>query len=197
MRKSFIYLTQATSIIPRVVYKEKYDVDYRLIALEEIFTFGGLPLLETLSCITTKIRKQENKDPFLHVEIPTRQPRSKLVANETTWPMRKAKKGEDDSTESKGGHGFNTIPWRLHTIKQNIGILLSSKVSTSEDLRPLLRKARPTNFQKWVKKYDGNGDPFKHMASFRQFLRAKQVLDWQTQFEGFRMTLGREALIWF
>ena len=30
------------------------------------------------------------------------------------------------------------------------------------------RKTRPSNFQKWVKKYNGLEDPYDHLASFKQ-----------------------------
>ena len=59
------------------------------------------------------------------------------------------------------------------------------------------RKARPSDFQKWVKKFDGSGDPHNHMANFRQVLRGEQIHDWHTQFEGFGMTLDSIALTWF
>ena len=29
------------------------------------------------------------------------------------------------------------------------------------------RRVRPTNFQKWVKKFNGSGDPYDHLASFK------------------------------
>ena len=30
------------------------------------------------------------------------------------------------------------------------------------------RRVRPVNFQKWVKKFNGLGDPYDHLASFKQ-----------------------------
>ena len=78
------------------------------------------------------------------------------MANETTVPMRKAEKGKNDSTESKGGHEVNKGPWIPHTtkiepIETNTRILLSREAITSQDSRPLPRKARSIDFQKWVK----------------------------------------------
>ena len=62
---------------------------------------------------------------------------------------------------------------------------------------PEYRKVRPSALQKMVKKYDGSGDPFDHMAAFRQAVHAKQVSDAHTQIEGFGLTLESKALTWF
>ena len=54
---------------------------------------------------------------------------------------------------------------------------------------------RPSQVQKWVKKtYNGRGNPHDHVALFRQVLRAKQVVDFHTQYEGFELTLEDKAL---
>ena len=59
------------------------------------------------------------------------------------------------------------------------------------------RKVRPSNFQKWVKKFNGTGDPYDHVASFKQVARAEHVNDFHTKVEGFGMTLEASALSWF
>ena len=48
-----------------------------------------------------------------------------------------------------------------------------------------------------MKSFDGTTDPHNHMANIRQVIRAKQVDEWHTQFEGFGMTLDGPALDWF
>ena len=52
-----------------------------------------------------------------------------------------------------------------------------------------MRRVRPTNFQKWVKKFNGSGDPYDHLASFKQVARVEQVHDLHTKVEGFGLTL--------
>ena len=47
------------------------------------------------------------------------------------------------------------------------------------------RRVRPSALQKLVKKYDGSGDPYDHVAAFRQAVHAEQVRDTHTQIEGF------------
>ena len=59
------------------------------------------------------------------------------------------------------------------------------------------RKVRPSALQKLVKKYDGSGDPFDHVATFKQVVHAEQVSDIHTQVEGFVLTLESKALTWF
>ena len=59
------------------------------------------------------------------------------------------------------------------------------------------RKVRPSQFQKWVKKYNGSADPYDHLATFRQVVRAEQITDLHTQVEGFGLMLEGKALLWF
>lgn len=60
------------------------------------------------------------------------------------------------------------------------------------------RRVRPSTLQKLVKKYDGTGDPYDHIAAFRQAIRAEKVTtDKHTQIEGFGLTLEGKALSWF
>lgn len=48
-----------------------------------------------------------------------------------------------------------------------------------------------------MKKYDGLGDPYDHVAAYRQVVHAEQVRDTHTQIKGFGLTLERKALTWF
>ena len=59
------------------------------------------------------------------------------------------------------------------------------------------RRTRPSNFQKWVKKYNGSRDPYDHLASFKQVVRAEQITDPHTHVEGIGLTLESKALSWF
>ena len=47
------------------------------------------------------------------------------------------------------------------------------------------RKVRPSALQKLVKKYDGSGDPYDHVAAYRQVVHAEHVRDTRTQIEDF------------
>ena len=51
------------------------------------------------------------------------------------------------------------------------------------------RRVRPANFQKWVKKLNNSGDPYDHLASFKQVARGEQVHDLHTKVKGFGLTL--------
>ena len=75
------------------------------------------------------------------------------------------------------------------------------RMSDHEDERKLdydyTRKVRPSMLQKLVKKFDGSGDPYDHITTFRQVVRAEKVSDNHTQIEGFGLTLEGKALSWF
>ena len=64
-------------------------------------------------------------------------------------------------------------------------------------MAPTKNQTRPSHFQKWAKKFSGSGDPYDHLASFRQVLRAKEVSDLHVLKEGFGLTLEGKALSWF
>ncbi|KAH7306418.1 hypothetical protein KP509_22G010500 [Ceratopteris richardii] len=60
------------------------------------------------------------------------------------------------------------------------------------------RVLRPTQLVKSMKNYfDGTGDPYDHVAEFKQVLRAEQVEDMFTQYNAFGLTLKNTALTWF
>ncbi|MCO5560573.1 hypothetical protein L7F22_014188 [Adiantum nelumboides] len=59
------------------------------------------------------------------------------------------------------------------------------------------RRVRPSDFQKWVKKFNGTGDPYDHLAIFEQTARPEHVTDLHTLVEGFGLTLEGRALTWF
>ncbi|MCO5570844.1 hypothetical protein L7F22_024572 [Adiantum nelumboides] len=47
------------------------------------------------------------------------------------------------------------------------------------------------------KKYGEHGDPYAHVSLFKQVLRAEQITDFHTEYEGFELTLEGTALTWF
>lgn len=55
----------------------------------------------------------------------------------------------------------------------------------------------PTTLQKLCKKFDGIGDPHKHIAQFNQLIQAEGVTDVHTKVHGFGLTLSSSALSWF
>ena len=56
---------------------------------------------------------------------------------------------------------------------------------------------RPSALQNLVKKYDGSGDPYDHVAIFRQVVHAEQVTNTHMKIEGFGLTLESKSLSWF
>ena len=60
------------------------------------------------------------------------------------------------------------------------------------------RPMRPSQVAKCMaSKYNGQGDPHAHSASFKQVLRAENIIDPHIQFERFGLTLESIALTWF
>ena len=63
--------------------------------------------------------------------------------------------------------------------------------------RAEIKKVRPSQLQKLCKAFDGSGDPYDHVARFRQVLYAEDVEDMHTMVQGFGLTLEGKALRWF
>ncbi|MCO5611004.1 hypothetical protein L7F22_065252 [Adiantum nelumboides] len=60
------------------------------------------------------------------------------------------------------------------------------------------RRMKPSQVAKCMpKKYGRSGDPYAHISLFNQVLRAEQITDFHTQYEGFGLTLEGTALTWF
>ena len=59
------------------------------------------------------------------------------------------------------------------------------------------KRVRPLTLQKMVKKLDGCGDTYDHVAAFRQVIHVEQVKDVHMQIEGFGLMLEGKALMWF
>ena len=59
------------------------------------------------------------------------------------------------------------------------------------------KKVRPSQLQKLCKTFDGSGDPYDHVARFRQVLYAEDVEDMHTMVQGFGLTLEGKTLRWF
>ena len=58
------------------------------------------------------------------------------------------------------------------------------------------RRGHPSTLQKSGKKYDRTGDPYDHLASFKQAAHAERVSDTHTQVEGFGLMMEGKALSW-
>ncbi len=59
------------------------------------------------------------------------------------------------------------------------------------------KRVRPSQLQKLCKAFDGSGDPYDHVARFRQVLYAEGVEDVHTMVQGFGLTFEGKALSWF
>ena len=56
---------------------------------------------------------------------------------------------------------------------------------------------RPSTLQKFCKKFDGIGDPYYHVAQYRQLLFAEGITDVHTMVQAFGLTMEGQALAWF
>ena len=56
---------------------------------------------------------------------------------------------------------------------------------------------RPSTLEKFCKKCDGTGDPYDHVAQYRQLLFAEDITDVHTMVQAFKLTMEGQALAWF
>lgn len=98
---------------------------------------------------------------------------------------------------SSGHLAMRVLPRPLYTTSLHTPILTSSfRLGGSMDA-PTRSKTRPSHFQNWIKKFNGSGYPYDHLASFRQMVRAEEVTDLHVLKEGFGLTLEGKVLSWF
>ena len=64
----YIYLEEANSLVPKIVYKDKYNMEYKLMTPQEVstYTFYGIPL--SMLCQRTK-----EVDPRIQTSFPPRE----------------------------------------------------------------------------------------------------------------------------
>ena len=60
-----------------------------------------------------------------------------------------------------------------------------------------VKALRPSTLQKFCRKFDGTGDPYDHVAQYRQLLFAEGIADVHTKVQAFGLTMEGRALAWF
>ena len=60
-----------------------------------------------------------------------------------------------------------------------------------------VKALRPSTLQKFCQKFDGTGDPYDHIAQYRQLLFAEVITDVHTKVQDFGLTMEGRALAWF
>lgn len=115
-----------------------------------------------------------------------------------TW-TRMPRPAGSDTMHASSGHPAMRVPMRpppyvspLHAPLATTGLGPGSAMGLATRSR-----TRPSHLQKLVKKFGGTSDPYDHLASFRQVVRAEEVSDLHVLKEGFGLTLEGKALSWF
>ena len=198
--KKVMYVFLKTNIIldPKVVYKDRYDIEYLRVPKEVVQTyhFGGLPLYDAIGQVRTVVPETSThslpKEMSTHTAVKSRRDQ---VSTALGVPL------PTSNTKIGGGIGINDghpiIRWST-TPQANTRPTVHETMGDFP-LRPPAhvqsqRKLRPSNFKKLVEKFDETKDPHYHMANIRQVINAENVYEWHTQFEGFGMTLDGAAL---
>ena len=85
------------------------------------------------------------------------------------------------------------VPLRpIHSLRPNVRITNAIEEASAFLLGRIMhdsKRVKLANFQKWVSKLNGLGDPYDHLASFKQVVRTKQVNNLHTKVEGFELSL--------
>ena len=143
-----------------LIFLEKFGQEWTLVdeAKLETFTHMGKPVSfyfkeETNGASTSKgtahvdFADKPRETPFSPKKEPTK------------------RKSELDTSESKGHlGGFGPIGPGGSSGSKRFTSMMGFPTGKGTIKYP--RKTRPSNFQKWIKKYNGVGDPFDHLATF-------------------------------
>lgn len=138
------------------------------------------------------------------IALPPPVPRNRPRVSQEPFRMHMSQEGSCSHAVNPHGPVMHdprgTVSWaeppRSGPIGSRMGITGTHNIETNAT-REGSRRVRPSQFQEWVQKYDGSHDPYDHSTSFKQVLRAEQVTDFHTQYEGFGLTLEGKALSWF
>ena len=147
----------------------------------------GVPLMArspTRSHVATNSRVQERSEGVM----PSAPPMPEMHIHSTLSPRRTGPSAQEVPHRSNFTHKTNP---RITDAREEASAYFPGRMIHET------RRVRPANFQKWVKKFNGSGDPYDHLASFKQVARAEQVNDLHTKVEGFGLTLEGRALSWF
>ena len=199
-----IYVFVKTDLLldPGMTYRDAYDIEYERVPKTVVSTYlcGGLPLFDAISGVgvgipkpATSAQSHTRASNIPHPNLSAR-PHAQMTISGMPLPTNAAKVGE--KTILNGGYSAGRQPLNPQLTLGTMGPMgdFPGRPSGAPS-NP--RKIRPSDFKKLVDKFDGSKDPYNHMANFRQVMRAEQVFDWHTQFEGFGMTLDSVALSWF
>lgn len=172
-------------------FVDKDGVEYELVNGLDVhrYTFQGTPIVVTMPPPVRKEKHNNSKD-----QVRSSPPvRYEGMGSYATTPV------QINTSEPRGAISWFETPRMgptrsFHVANKFSGFPKGEGVPKFEDNS---RRVRPSQFQKWVRKYDGSGDPYDHLASFKHVLRAEQVTDFHTQYEGFGLMLEGKALSWF
>ena len=175
---------------------DKYGIRYKHYEqiLAQGLTWQGMPILElapgTASSMGTGLNKSPSRSGTRKPERTERSvPSAPPISTHTTFNM-----GRTGFVAE--GVPIGPIHTPTHTMQHFVprgDISASFPARISQDTR----KVRPADFPKWVKKFNGSGDPYDHLASFKQVARAETVIDLYIKVECFGLTLEGKALLWF
>ena len=144
-----------------IAFVDKYEQEWIFMLREDVkeYTYKGIPIIWLGKESEDKL-KDKPKVSFLDIPIsPKREDRRRSVGSmEPKVLGSPCTGGIGESGESDlGGSKRTSVFPRPRDSKGALG------KSTPE----LSRKVRPSQFWKWVKKYNGSADPYDHLAPFR------------------------------
>ncbi|MCO5553329.1 hypothetical protein L7F22_006850 [Adiantum nelumboides] len=192
----YVFLEGLLSMTTAPLYVDKYGIKYELMErrVAQGLTWQGLPIPELAPGFASSIGAGVISPQRSEIRKPERLEKPALSA--PPMPMLHAATFNLD----KMGSATNLEPFRPTFQTPTVQIRIPhGDMSAQFPGRQLFnqRRVRPSDFQKWVNKFNGMGDPYDHLAIFKQTTRAEHVTDLHTLVEGFGLTLEGRALTWF
>ena len=166
------------------MYLDKFGMEYKRVKKEIMgtYTFQGVPLLEIVDLEkVAEAHKSEIRGTIHSYKGP---PLMDLGPREGITSQISQMSGIGGYLVTRAASGPHISPNITLAI---VGIFVS--MVTRLVLSSQSRKIGLVDFQKWLKTFDKLGDPYKHLANFKQVLGAEQVKDWHTQYQGYGLTL--------
>ena len=183
----YVYLEGMMTMSPHAIFVDTFGIRYEIMEprLAQNMTWQGFPIPDlaprTASSSGGERISRDNSQKRYATEV------SRAPPMHSTFEPRRVEPSAREVPSRPTTSHKPTLMTNIKSRTEGSG-QLPRKTSTEH------RKVRPANFQKWVKKYNGAGDPYDHLASFKQIARAEQVTDLHKKVEGFGLTLEGRAL---
>ena len=188
----YVFLNPMNNTPQPVMFLDKYGLEWKLMLESDLrgITALGVPIVKARPEASTSgftfrtpmaVPRPTPSAPPIHTARPVTSTHHVSFAKDGGMPRPIG----SEATHATSGHPASRVPTGPLPTSSLHPPMVSTGSKHEGSLGGGRNKTRPSHFQKWVKKFSGSGDPYDHLASFKQITRAEEVTDVHVLREGF------------